>query len=34
VVSPVHGVDKRTTLESLRAGMRDMYELVHKLAAQ
>ena len=30
----VHGVDERMTIESLRAGLRGMYELVHKLAAQ
>jgi CheY-like chemotaxis protein len=34
VASAVHGIDKRTTLESLPAGIRDMYELVHKLAPQ
>jgi len=29
-----HGIDERITIESLRAGLRGMYELVHKLAAQ
>jgi hypothetical protein len=29
----VHGVPERIMLESIRAGMRDMYELVYKLAA-
>jgi acetylornithine deacetylase/succinyl-diaminopimelate desuccinylase-like protein len=30
----VHGIDERITAESLRAGIRGMYELVHKLAAE
>jgi acetylornithine deacetylase/succinyl-diaminopimelate desuccinylase-like protein len=30
----VHGIDERITIESLRAGLRGMYELVHRLAAQ
>jgi acetylornithine deacetylase/succinyl-diaminopimelate desuccinylase-like protein len=30
----VHGIDERITIESLRAGIRGMYELVHKLAAE
>ena len=30
----VHGIDERMTIESLRAGLRGMYELVHKLAAE
>jgi acetylornithine deacetylase/succinyl-diaminopimelate desuccinylase-like protein len=30
----VHGVDERIAIDSLRAGIRDMYELVYKLAAQ
>jgi len=29
-----HGIDERITVERLRAGLRDMYELVHKLAAE
>jgi carboxypeptidase PM20D1 len=29
----VHGIDERMTTESLRAGLRAMYELVRKLAA-
>ena len=30
----VHGIDERIAVESLRAGIRGMYELVHKLAAE
>ena len=30
----VHGIDERITIESLCAGLRGMYELVYKLAAQ
>jgi acetylornithine deacetylase/succinyl-diaminopimelate desuccinylase-like protein len=30
----VHGIDERITLESLRAGLRGMYEIVHKLATE
>jgi acetylornithine deacetylase/succinyl-diaminopimelate desuccinylase-like protein len=30
----VHGIDERITIASLRAGLRGMYELVHKLAAE
>jgi acetylornithine deacetylase/succinyl-diaminopimelate desuccinylase-like protein len=30
----VHGIDERITIESLRAGLRGMYELVYKLAVQ
>ncbi len=30
----VHGIDERMTIQSLRAGLRGMYELVHKLAAE
>jgi acetylornithine deacetylase/succinyl-diaminopimelate desuccinylase-like protein len=30
----VHGIDERITLESLRAGLRGMYEIVRKLAAE
>jgi acetylornithine deacetylase/succinyl-diaminopimelate desuccinylase-like protein len=29
-----HGIDERISIDSLRAGLRGMYELVHKLAAQ
>ena len=30
----VHGVNERISLDSLRSGVRSLYELVHKLAAQ
>jgi acetylornithine deacetylase/succinyl-diaminopimelate desuccinylase-like protein len=30
----VHGIDERMSIQSLNAGMRGMYELVHKLAAE
>jgi acetylornithine deacetylase/succinyl-diaminopimelate desuccinylase-like protein len=30
----VHGIDERITIDSLRAGIRGMYELVHKLAVE
>ena len=30
----VHGIDERITIESLRAGIRALYELVYKLAAE
>jgi acetylornithine deacetylase/succinyl-diaminopimelate desuccinylase-like protein len=30
----VHGIDERITIESLRAGLRGMYEIVYKLAAE
>jgi acetylornithine deacetylase/succinyl-diaminopimelate desuccinylase-like protein len=30
----VHGVDERMTIDSLRAGLRGIYEIVHKLAAE
>jgi acetylornithine deacetylase/succinyl-diaminopimelate desuccinylase-like protein len=30
----VHGVNERISLESLRSGLRSLYELVHKLAAE
>ena len=30
----VHGIDERITIESLRAGLRGMYQLVYKLAAE
>jgi acetylornithine deacetylase/succinyl-diaminopimelate desuccinylase-like protein len=30
----VHGVDERITIDSLRAGMRGIYELVYRLAAE
>ncbi len=30
----VHGIDERITVESLGAGLRGLYELVHKLAAK
>ena len=30
----VHGVNERISLDSLRSGMRSLYELVHKLAAE
>lgn len=30
----VHGINERISVESLRAGVRGMYELVHKLAAE
>jgi acetylornithine deacetylase/succinyl-diaminopimelate desuccinylase-like protein len=30
----VHGVDERISLDSLRSGVRSLYELVHKLAAE
>jgi len=29
-----HGIDERISIDSLRAGLRGMYELVHKLAAR
>jgi acetylornithine deacetylase/succinyl-diaminopimelate desuccinylase-like protein len=29
-----HGIDERITIESLGAGLREMYELVHKLATE
>jgi acetylornithine deacetylase/succinyl-diaminopimelate desuccinylase-like protein len=29
-----HGIDERITIESLRAGLRAMYEIVYKLTAE